>query len=177
MINVLDILVLGVLVAGLVKGWMSGFFRQVVSFSGFFVGLLAAFLFYSVVGDWLAPFVGGNVSVCRAAAFVLVWIGVPLALSMLAHVLTRVARHVKLGGVNRLGGSCLCALKYMVFLSCVLNVCAIIHLLPPALVGNSRLHAPVCAISGKMFEVCTPHVVRAVDGIRSISTNISATDR
>ena len=63
--NVLDVIVLGVLVAGIVKGWTSGFLRQVASVSGFFVGLLAAFLLYSAVGDWLAPRVGSSVPVGR----------------------------------------------------------------------------------------------------------------
>ncbi len=175
--NVLDVIVLGVLVAGIVKGWTSGFLRQVASVSGFFVGLLAAFLLYSAVGDWLAPRVGSSVPVGRMLAFVLLWIGVPVALSFLAHLLTRAIQSVNLGGLNRFGGACLCALKYVVFLSCLLNVLAIVRLVPGEMVSGSRLYSPVCAISGKMFEVCMPHVVRVVDGVISPFTDDKTADR
>ena len=60
--GVLDILILAVLLVGLVKGAMGGFFRLTVSTVGFFAGLLLAFMLYSALGEWLAPLVGGDVT-------------------------------------------------------------------------------------------------------------------
>ena len=61
--NALDILILAVVLAGFVKGLMCGFFRQVVSIVGFLAGLWVAFMLYSALGDWIAPYIGSDVSV------------------------------------------------------------------------------------------------------------------
>lgn len=103
--NALDILILAVVLVGFVKGLMCGFFRQVVSIVGFLAGLWVAFMLYSALGDWIAPYIGSDVSVGRALAFILLWIGVPVGLSLLAYMLTKAVETVKLGGLNRLGGS------------------------------------------------------------------------
>jgi len=87
--NALDILILAVVLVGFVKGLMCGFFRQVVSIVGFLAGLWVAFMLYSVLGDWIAPYIGSDVSVGRALAFILLWIGVPVGLSLLAYMLTK----------------------------------------------------------------------------------------
>ena len=154
--NALDILILAVVLVGFVKGLMCGFFRQVVSIVGFLAGLWVAFMLYSVLGDWIAPYIGSDVSVGRALAFILLWIGVPVGLSLLAYMLTKAVETVKLGG-----------LKYMVFLSCALNVAFRIHLISGSTGEHSRLYHPVRAMSDKLFDVCKTHVVRVVEDAAS----------
>ena len=165
--NALDILILAVVLVGFVKGLMCGFFRQVVSIVWFLAGLWVAFMLYSVLGDWIAPYIGSDVSVGRALAFILLWIGVPVGLSLLAYMLTKAVETVKLGGLNRLGGALLGGLKYMVFLSCALNVAFRIHLISGSTGEHSRLYHPVRAIADKLFEVCKTHVVRVVEDAAS----------
>ena len=147
--NALDILILAVVLAGFVKGLMCGFFRQVVSIVGFLAGLWVAFILYSALGDWIAPYIGSDVSVGRALAFILLWIGVPVGLSLLAYMLTKAVETVKLGGLNRLGGALLGGL------------------ISGPTVGHSRLYHPVRAMSDKLFDVCKIHVVRAVEDAAS----------
>ena len=171
--NVLDIVILAVAVWGLAKGWASGFFRQVVSISGFLVGLVVAFLLYATLGDWLAPRIGSDVSVGRALAFILLWIGVPAGLSFAAHLLTKAASTVKLGGLNHLGGALLGGLKYLVFLSCVLNVAAWLDVMPAQASAGSRLYHPVRAVSARMFHVCKAHVAGAVEDVASMAAKLN----
>ncbi len=160
--NALDIAILVVGVLGLVKGYVSGFFRQVVSIVGFLAGLLVAFMLYATLGDWLAPYVGGSLQTGRALAFILLWVGVPVGLSLLAFVLTKAAEGVCLGGLNRLGGALLCCLKYMVFLSCVLNVADRVRLIPLSMEQRSHLYGPVKTVSAMLFETCKSHAARTV---------------
>ena len=49
----IDICLLTVLFIGAFKGWCSGFFREIISMSGFVIGLLFAGSLYAVVGDYL----------------------------------------------------------------------------------------------------------------------------
>ena len=103
----------------------------------------------------------------RTLAFILLWIGVPVGLSLLAYMLTKAVETVKLGGLNRLGGALLGGLKYMVFLSCALNVAFRIHLISGSTGEHSRLYHPVRAMSDKLFDVCKTHVVRVVEDAAS----------
>lgn len=161
--NGLDIFILIVLLVGLVKGWMSGLLRQIVSIVGFLAGLLVAMMLYSVFGDWLAPCIGTDVSVGRALAFVLLWIGIPIILLWIARILTRTIEAVSLGGLNRLGGACIGLLKYMMILSCVLNVAVRVHLISDGKQCESRLYSPVQSLSGVLFDYCKCHVTKAVE--------------
>ena len=85
----LDILILAVVLAGFVKGLMCGFFRQVVSIVGFLAGLWVAFMLYSALGDWIAPYIGSDVSVGRALAFILLCNEDPVGLSLNANKMTK----------------------------------------------------------------------------------------
>lgn len=172
--NGLDILILIVLLIGLVKGWMSGLLRQVVSIAGFFIGLLAAMMLYSAFGDWLAPCIGTDVSVGRALAFVLLWIGIPLILLWVAYILTKTVEVIRLGGLNRLGGACIGMLKYMMILSCVLNVAVRLHLVSEEKEEGSRLYRPVQSLSGVLFDYCKCHVTQAVE--KAISNEATTED-
>lgn len=164
-VSMLDILVFVVLVCGFIRGAMDGFFRQAASITGFFAGLLVAFMLYPVVGDWLAVHFEGGLSVARVIAFVLLWLAVPIVLSLLADVLARAVRIAGLGGLDRLGGAVLGGLKYVIFFSCLLNVAAMFRILPSGVEESSRLCGPVRSVSSRLFEVCKSQVVRMTQDV------------
>lgn len=165
--NALDILILALLLLGVIRGWLCGLCREVVSVVGFIAGLVVACMLYSTVGDWIAPRIGSGVSAARALAFILLWIGVPVGLSLLADLMTKVVETVKLGGLNRLGGALFGGLKYLIFLSCILNVVYRVHLMPDSVGGDSRLYHPVRALSDRVFDFCQPHVYRVMETVTS----------
>ena len=161
--SVLDIIILVILIVGLVRGLMSGFFRQVVSMVGFLIGLLVACMLYLFLADWLAPYIGGDQSVSRIVAFILIWVCVPLALTFVAYLLTKMMEAVQLGGLNRLAGGLIAMLKYALLLSCLLSVCNRIRLIPDAMKNESYMYAPVQGMSEWLFDMCEPHVTRFVE--------------
>ena len=67
-----------------------------------------------------------------------------------------------MGGLNRLGGALLGGVKYLLFLSCALNVASSLHLVPASAIGTSRFYGPVHAVAGVAFDACKPHVDRVV---------------
>lgn len=165
----LDILILIVLLIGMVKGWMSGFFRQAASTAGLLIGLVLAAMLYTAVGDRLAPHIGVNTGVAYALAFILIWIGVPVALSVVAYVLTKAAEILCLGGINRLGGAILGGLKYALIFSCLLNVMVRLHFMQEPGQGT-RLYKPLSALSDVFFDFCSTHVQKAAEeSIKHIS--------
>lgn len=167
--STLDILILIVLLIGMAKGWMSGFFRQATAIAGLLMGLVLAAMLYTVVGDWLAPHIGVNPGIAYALAFILIWIGVPVALSFIAYALTKAAEILCLGSMNRLGGAVLGGLKYALIFSCLLNVMVRLHFMQEPGQGT-HLYKPLSALSGVFFDFCSAHVHEAAEkGVKHIS--------
>lgn len=150
MFSVWDATATLLLLIGLIRGWKSGFFRQIASTTGFFVGLLAAWLLNARVGDFIAPYAGGDLPASRVAAFVLLWLGVPVVLSVAAWLLTKAFDIVCLGFFNRAAGAAFGALKYAAVASCVLNVLHVTGLWAPA-EGTFAYYSTLCGITGFMF--------------------------
>lgn len=161
--SALDIVILIVLLIGLVRGLMSGFFRQVVSITGFLVGLLVACLLYSFLAEWIAPYIGGDRTVSQIVAFILIWVCVPLALTFVAYLLTKMMEVVQLGGLNRLAGGVIATLKYALILSCIMSALDRTRLIPETMKNESYLYAPVKGMSEWLFDLCEPHVTKFVE--------------
>ena len=126
------IIVLG---AGAVAGYLNGFFKQVVSIVGLIVGLLVARALFGVVGEKLAVGVGMSVTFGQILAFLLIWIIVPIGLSLLASILTKMADVISLGILNRGLGAGVGLLKYALWISIVINLVEFVD------VKSSLIHA------------------------------------
>lgn len=118
----IDICLLTVLFIGAFKGWCSGFFREIISMSGFVIGLLFAGSLYAVVGDYLAPRLGSSVTGAHVMAFVFIWFVVPMVLGFVANFMSRTMKKLHLGGLNSMLGAAVGIFKYLLLLSAVVNV-------------------------------------------------------
>lgn len=139
----IDIILLLLLAVGAWKGWSSGLFRQFTSIVGFFLGLFVAWMFYDKVAVLLAPYTGTTAEVARVFAFVLLWIAVPLLLSLVALLFTKAAECLALGWLNRFGGAALGMLKYALVLSALLNLCSALDFVSNETRRASVLYAPL----------------------------------
>ncbi len=106
--GVLDILILAVLLVGSREGRHGRFLPS----DGFHGGVLCRpavgffMLYYSALGEWLA-LLWGRRDFQEALAFVLIWLGIPAALSFVAFVLTKAARRYNSGRLEPFGGALL----------------------------------------------------------------------
>lgn len=97
----LDLVIVIMLALGTIVGFMKGFIKQVISMVGLIAGLLVARALFGAVGEKLAVQVGTSVTFGQILAFFLIWIIVPIGLSIVASILTKVVSMAKLGFVNR----------------------------------------------------------------------------
>ena len=121
--QVIDIIILILVLAGAIVGFRKGFIKQLASLVGLVVGLLAAKALYGVVGDQLIGTVTSNVTFAHTLAFFLIWIVVPIVFTLVASLLTKALEIICLGWINRLLGAALGAVKWLLFIS--LAICAI----------------------------------------------------
>ena len=84
---------------------MQGFVKQLASIVGIIAGLLLARALFGVVGEQLAPKLGTSTTVAQIIAFILIWVIVPIALSLIASIITKALSAIKLGWLNRWLGS------------------------------------------------------------------------
>lgn len=115
----LDIILLVVLLAGVLWGWWKGFFEQLASLVGAIAGFILACVIYAKWGDVLIP-QGTNLST-NLLIFVVLWLGIPFALTFIAKILDGILSAIHLGWINHLAGAALGLIKVALFLSLFLT--------------------------------------------------------
>lgn len=143
----MNILILIVLAVGLVMGFIQGAFKQVANLAGVVVGILLATALYDRFGQSLASATGTDTSVGNIVAFILIAVIVPVALGLVATLLTKFFSAVHLGFVNRLAGAVLGAVCYGLLLSFALN-------LMDFALSNGGLHAEKLTERDPLFYSC-----------------------
>lgn len=151
----IDIVILVVVGAGLITGFMKGFIRQLASILGLIVGLLAAKALYASLAEKLCPTITDSMTVAQILSFVMIWIAVPLAFTLVASLLTKAMEAVSLGWLNRLLGSGLGALKYLLLASLLICVIEFVDednaLIDKTKKEDSTLYYPLKRFAGMFF--------------------------
>lgn len=88
---------------------------------GLVAGLFVARALFASTGERMAEVVGTSVTFAQILSFFLIWLLVPVLLSMMTSLITRVIEAVHLGIVNRLLGACLGFVKLVLFVSLVIH--------------------------------------------------------
>ena len=152
-----DILVVVILAVGLIRGYKRGFLSQLAGLVGLVAGLLIARALYISAGEYLAVKVGTSVMLGQVLAFFLIWIAVPMILSLIANLLTKALQVVCLDFINRLLGAVLGGMKYLLLLSLLLQLVAFVdpkgEVVPRETMENSELYDMVESFSGIFIPV------------------------
>ena len=151
--NGFDIVFFLVLLFGSWKGWSNGLLKEVLGLIGVFVGLYVARLLYEQVGFYLAPHLGTPPAVANIIAFALLWMGVPILLSILGSLLTKFLELVGLDGINHIGGLVVSLVKYVLLLGVLCNVLAITHLVSEEAQQTSTLFTPLKQSTSMIFDL------------------------
>ncbi len=120
-LTTIDIILLAIIGVGVVFGLMKGALKQLAAIVGLIVGLLVARALFGAVGEWLAPALGTSLTIAQILAFVLIWVAVPIGFSLVASLLTKVLDALSLGWLNRLLGSALGAIQYLLLISLAIH--------------------------------------------------------
>lgn len=124
----IDIVILLLVIAGAVIGYMKGILSQISSIIGVVLGLIvcnilggvATDVFMAVVPEsakWPAASVTAG-AMAHIVLFILVFLSVMLA----SNAIRSTFKHLSLGGIDKVGGAALCVFKYLIGLSILLNM-------------------------------------------------------
>ena len=99
---------------------------------GFVVGLFVAAGLYSSFGEYLSPHIGASPTVANILAFLVLWIVVPIVLGLVANLLTKALKGMKIGLPNSILGAAVSLIKYLILMSCVFNVMSFLGIVSQA---------------------------------------------
>ena len=148
----IDLFILVLMIWAAFNGWRNGFIKEVVSSVGFLAGLLIAATCYSTFGEYLAVTGTETNMFTSVVAFFLLWIVGPIVLGLVANILTKALTGMQLGLPNSILGALVSLVKYVVLISCVLNVMQALHILNEEKTVDSKLYAPVTGVLQWLWE-------------------------
>ena len=148
----IDLFILVLMIWAAFNGWRNGFIKEVVSSVGFLAGLLIAATCYSTFGEYLAVTGTETNMFTSVVAFFLLWIVVPIVLGLVANILTKALKGMQLGLPNSILGALVSLVKYVVLISCVLNVMQALHILNEEKTVDSKLYALVTGVLQWLWE-------------------------
>lgn len=120
--EVLDIILGGFLLYGMVRGLWNGFFMELASLVSLFVGIYIAIKFTFIIKILIGNHFNWSPKTIQIAAFALTFILVLVAISLLAKFFTSLANFASLGIFNKLGGGVFGLLRMILILSVLLNL-------------------------------------------------------
>ncbi|MBR1838766.1 MAG: CvpA family protein [Bacteroidaceae bacterium] len=148
----IDLFVCAVLLWALYNGWRQGLLRELVSALGWLVGLLVAATCYSFIGDYLVVEGSETNQFTSIAAFLLLWIAVPIFLGFVATLITKAVKNKAIGIPNAVLGALVSAVKFIILLSCAFNVMNALHIIGRERTEESCLFQPVCQVLTVFFD-------------------------
>lgn len=150
--NWLDIILIIPIVYGLIMGIRRGFVKEAVMLVAVAMGVFVARIFSSPMAALLQEHFEASPKTAQILSYVVVMAVFVGGMYILAWMLTKILKAMKLGAVNRIFGGLFGLLKWVLIMSVVLYLVTIIDRYVPVkskpAVQNSMLYKPIESASG-----------------------------
>ncbi len=161
--NILDIILASLLLFGLVRGFMKGFFVEVAGLAALALGLYGAIYFSHFASNYLENSVSWNEKQIQIAAFAITFLVIIIVISLAGKLLTKIADVAALGIMNKIMGGIFGAAKIGLILSVILVVFSKLNRTIPFIsdeqIAQSQLYEPV----RKLVPLIFPTIVKKDD--------------
>ncbi len=155
--SVLDIVLTVLILFGLVRGLMNGFFVEIASLIALVAGVYGAIHFSNYAATLIDENSQWDEKTVNIVAFAVTFLIIVLVIAIAGKALTKLADFAALGIVNKLLGALFGALKVAVILSVFLNVFDSMNRAIPLTdedsIKDSMLYAPVKSLIPTIFPI------------------------
>lgn len=155
--SVLDIVLTVLILFGLVRGLMNGFFVEIASLIALVAGVYGAIHFSNFAATLIDENSQWDEKTVNIVAFAVTFLIIVLVIAIAGKALTKLADFAALGIVNKLLGALFGALKVAVILSVFLNVFDSMNRAIPLTdedsIKDSMLYAPVKSLIPTIFPI------------------------
>lgn len=153
--SVLDIVLAALILFGLVRGLMNGFFVEVASLLALVAGVYGAIHFSNYAATFLKDKTEWDEKTVNILAFAITFVIIVLIISIAGRALTKLADFAALGIFNKLLGAVFGALKISLVLSVILIVFdsmnRTIPLTDEQSIEESMLYEPIKSLAPRIF--------------------------
>ena len=153
-LNYIDIAVVCLLFYGHVRGAFRGFFVEIASLLALVLGVFGALHFSSFTADILAKYVSWEY--LPLLAFALTFVGIIIGVAWIGKLLTKLAKVILLGFLNRLLGAIFGTCKWLVICGVLIWILGQINVffpfLPEDITKGSLFFEPLQNFGAYLFE-------------------------
>jgi len=154
--NIFDVIILIILLYGLIKGFIKGFIIEVAGIIALILGVTGSFKFSRILEVYLNSYVDWSPKTIQIASFIILFIIIIYAVSLLAKMITKTLKIIALGMINRVFGGIFGLLKWCVILSSLVLVSQeineIITLIPDKTLKDSVSYNLLDKLGGFLFD-------------------------
>ena len=154
--NIFDVIILIILLYGLIKGFIKGFIIEVAGIIALILGVTGSFKFARILEVSLNSYVDWSPKTIQIASFIILFIIIIYAVSLLAKMITKTLKIIALGIINRIFGGIFGLLKWCVILSSLVLVSQeineIITLIPDKTLKDSVSYNLLDKLGGFLFD-------------------------
>ena len=154
--NIFDVIILIILLYGLMMGLIKGFIIEVAGIIALILGVTGSFKFARILEVSLNSYVDWSPKTIQIASFIILFIIIIYAVSLLAKMITKTLKIIALGIINRIFGGIFGLLKWCVILSSFVLVSQeineIITLIPDKTLKDSVSYNLLYKLGGFLFD-------------------------
>jgi len=152
----LDIVILLPLLVGLVRGFMKGLITEIIAILAVVLGFIGAKLWGQAFSAWILTQFTWPQPVCDAVAYSLLFLGITLALNIVARLISKLLKAIHLGWMNRLFGAFFGAAKWslvvLALVFCVNKLDTQFHFMKDDLKSDSLLYPTAVKYAEKALD-------------------------
>ena len=154
--NTIDIILAIALGFGFIKGFYKGFIVEVASLGALFLGLLGAVEFSGFIANLLNESFDLNPVAVQTGSYLIVFIIIVYAISVLARALTKIISKASLGLFNKFLGAFFGFLKWAILMSVALfflgKLNTWVTIIDTEMMENSILYEPITELGEYLFS-------------------------
>lgn len=124
-VNWLDILILIICIAALVRGFFTGFIMQIATLAGIILGIIFAGEIASLISPYIEGWMEDAKQFVAPVSYLISFILILIIVTLIGRLVNYLAKAVLLDTANKMAGAVFCMGKWILIISILINLVAI----------------------------------------------------
>lgn len=120
--NWFDLIIIILIIASLIKGYISGFVMQLASLCGIILGAIFAGKLSEAITPKLIDIADGTPHIMGPISYIIAFVIILIVMLLLGKAIQSVIKAMELNFFNRIAGAIFCSAKWLILFSILLNL-------------------------------------------------------
>lgn len=163
--NWLDILVLVVCVAALIRGFFTGFIMQIATLAGLILGVIFAKSLAMVIYPHIAGWMDNSENIALPISYLIGFILILIGVTIVGRIINSLVKAVLLDPVNKVAGAIFCMGKWIVIVSVLLHLFVMFDSKKEILKEDIRESSLAYPVLTEIAQIIMPYFQLDIDGV------------